>query len=163
MTLIEVMFATVIMGTMLAAAFGAVGAAARTRLAQRESALGLALGRQLLGEVLQTRYKDLTDPTFGVEAGEARATFDDVDDYDNFKEDNASYPDGTTVAGGAGWKRKVKVDWVDPADPTSKVNADQGLKRVVVTVTSPGGKATTLTGLRTNVDRYGVVPAAQVT
>jgi MSHA pilin protein MshD len=163
MTLIEVMFATVIMATMLTAAFGAIGAAARTRLAQRESALGLALGRQLLSEILQTRYKDLVSPTFGTETGETRATYDDVDDYDGLSEGSAAYANGTVIAGGAGWKRKVKVDWVDPADPTSKVNTDQGLKRVVVTVTSPGGRVTTVTGLRTTADRYATVPASQVT
>ena len=162
LTLIEVMFCTVIMATMLTAAFGAVGSAARTRLAQRESALGMSLGRQLLSEILQTRYKDLTNPVFGIESGETRATFDDVDDYNGLAETDAKYADGTVVAGGAGWKRVVQVAWVNPADPTATVATDQGLKRVVVTVTSPGGRVTAVTGLRTNVDRYATVPAAQV-
>ncbi|MDB5296112.1 MAG: hypothetical protein JWO31_2095 [Phycisphaerales bacterium] len=157
------MFSIVVMSTLLLAALGTVGAAARGRAAQRDSALGMSLARQLLAEILQTRYRDLVNPVFGVEAGETRATYDDVDDYDNFSENSASFADGTVVPGGTGWKRKVKVDWVTPADPTAKSTTDQGLKRVVVTVTSPGGKVTALTALRSNDDGYEHTPGSQVT
>ena len=86
LTLVEVMFSIVVMSTMLLAALGSVGAVAKSRVSQKESVQGLALARQLLSEIVQTRYKDLVDPAFGIEAGELRATYDDVDDYNGLSE-----------------------------------------------------------------------------
>jgi MSHA pilin protein MshD len=163
MTLVEVMFCVVVMSTMLVAAFGAVGASVSTRIAQRDSSQGMALARQLMAEILQTRYKDLVNPIFGIEAGDVRATFDDVDDYDGLQESNAQFADGTAIPGGTGWKRKVIVDWVSPTDPTQKVNTDQGLKRILVKVSNPAGKTFVLYGLRSNSDRYEYIPGSQVT
>jgi MSHA pilin protein MshD len=163
MTLVEVMFCVVVMSTMLVAAFGAVGSAAKTRIVQQESSQGLALARQLMAEILQTRYKDITNPVFGIEAGDVRATFDDVDDYDGWQESSAKYADGTAIPGGTGWKRKVNVDWVSPTDPTQKVSTDQGLKRVTVKVSNPAGKTVQLIGLRSSSDRYEYIPGSQVT
>src|SRR6185312_1413646 len=112
----------VIMSTMLVAAFGAVTASAKSRIAQQESAFGLSLGRQLLAEIMQTRYQDLINPVFGSESGEnSRSQYDDVDDYDGYKENSGlTYADGTSITGASGWKRKVWVDWVTIADPTQK-------------------------------------------
>lgn len=165
MTLIEVMFAVVIMSTMLVAAFTAVGASAKSRIAQQESAFGLALGRQLLAEIMQTRYQDLINPTFGNESGEnSRSQYDDVDDYDGYKENQGClYADGTSIPGAGSWKRKVTVDWVQLVDPTSKSNSETGLKRITIKVTSPTGKTWTLYGYRSNYDRYEIVPSTQTT
>jgi MSHA pilin protein MshD len=163
LTLIEVMFATIIMATMLVASFGAVSSAAKTRIAQQESAFGLALARQLLTEIVQTRYQDLTDPIFGVETGETRATYDDVDDYDGLAENSGKYADGATIPGATGWKRKVTVDWVDSANPNVKVLTETGLKRIRVKVTTPSGKDISLYLLRSKYDRYEQVPASQST
>lgn len=162
MTLIEVMFAVVIMSTMLVAAFSAVAASARSRIAQQESAMGLALAKQLLAEIVQTRYQDLISPTFGTETGEsARSQYDDVDDYDGYSENSAAYADGTVIA--SGWKRKVQVDWVTLLDPTQKSNTETGLKRIIVKVTSPTKKSWSLTAYRSNYDRYEIVPGSQTT
>ena len=163
LTLVEVMFSIVIMSTMMVAALGTVGAAAKSRLAQRDSAMGLALARQLTGEIMQTRYADLVDATFGIEAGETRATFDDVDDYNNLTESSAAYADGTVIAGATGWQRRATVQWVTPVDPATVSATDQGLKRITVTVTSPGGKVTTLVSLRSNGDGYENTPGSQAT
>src|SRR4051812_43601097 len=82
LSLVEVMLAVVIMSTMLVAAFSAVGASAKGRLAQQESSFGLSLARQLMAEIMQTRYQDLISPGFGIETGEtSRSKYDDVDDY----------------------------------------------------------------------------------
>ena len=63
----------------------------------------------------------------------------------------------------ANWRRKVEVAWVDPNDPSTKVSSDQGLKRIVVTVTSPRKRVTTLTALRSNHSPYDNQPSGQVT
>jgi MSHA pilin protein MshD len=164
LTMVEVMFAVVIMATMLTAAFGAVAATAKSRIAQQESAFGLALAKQLMAEIMQTRYQDLVNPGFGTESGEtSRSLYDDVDDYDGYAENSASYANGTAITGGTGWKRKAQVDWVTLLDPTSKSNSETGLKRIIVKVTSPTKKVTTLTAYRSNYDRYEVIPSSQMT
>lgn len=163
LTLVEVMFSVVVMSTMLVAALGAVGASAKTRIAQKESAIGLALARQLLGEIMQTRYIDHDNPVFGIETGETRATFDDVDDYNNWKETSAQYADGTAIPGATGWSRSAVVQWVNARNPTVLVGTDQGCKRITVTVTSPAGRITTLSALRAQADAYSDIPGSQVT
>src|SRR5258706_13963882 len=86
LSLVEVMLAVIIMSTMLVAAFSAVGASAKGRVAQQESAFGLSLGRQLLAEVMQTRYQDLINPGFGGERGEnSRSQTEAVADYAGYK------------------------------------------------------------------------------
>ncbi|QOV87521.1 type II secretion system protein [Humisphaera borealis] len=163
LTLVEVMFSIVVMSTMLLAALGSVGAVAKARVTQKESVQGLALARQLLSEIVQTRYKDLVDSTFGIEAGESRATFDDVDDYNGLSEASALYADGTAVAGGTRWSRTVAVSWVSPTDPSTTSATDQGLKRIKVSVTSPGGRVTTLEALRSAENGYEHTPGSQAT
>lgn len=163
LTLVEVMFSIVVMSTMLLAALGSVGAVAKSRTGQKETVQGLALARQLLSEIVQTRYKDLVTPTFGIEAGEVRATYDDVDDYNGLTETSARYANGTIVAGGTGWKRAVTVAWVNPANPANASGSESGLKKITVTVTSPGGRVTTVSALRSAENGYEHTPAAQVT
>jgi MSHA pilin protein MshD len=164
MSLVEVMLAVIIMSTMLVAAFSAVAASAKSRIAQQESAFGLSLGRQLLAEIMQTRYQDLINPGWGAETGEtSRSLYDDVDDYDGYQENSAAYADGTAITGATGWKRRVTVDWVSITDPTNRSNSETGLKRIKVQVISPSKKTWTLYGYRSNYDRYEVIPSSQTT
>jgi len=163
LTLVEVLFSIAVMSTMLLAALGSIGAAARTQRLQQEGVQGLALARQLMSEIVQTRYKDLVNPVFGVEAGETRSTYDDVDDYQGLNEPSATYASGAAVAGGSGWARKVEVAWVAASDPTQLSASDKGLKRITVTVTSPTGRSTQLVSIRSSDDGYENTPGSQVT
>ncbi len=169
------MFSIVVMSTMLLAALGSVGAVAKSRVSQQQTVQGLALARQLMSEIVQTRYKDLVNPVFGVETdfqftgmkgtltAETRATYDDVDDYHGLIEPSARYSNGTVIAGGTGWARSVSVQWVNAANPATTSGSDAGLKKITVTVTSPTGRVTTLSGFRSAENGYEHTPAAQVT
>ncbi|HEX8911645.1 MAG TPA: prepilin-type N-terminal cleavage/methylation domain-containing protein [Humisphaera sp.] len=161
LTLVEVTFSVVIMALLLATAMGTIGGAARTRLVQRDRAKGLAIARQLLAEIQQGLYKGAGTTTLGPEAGQARAAYDDVDDYAGLSECPPAYADGVAVTGYTGWRRAVTVQWVSPTDPSTVVTSDQGLKRITVTVTAPDGKATTLTALRSKYDAYEQTLTAQ--
>lgn len=163
LTLVEVMFSIVVMSTMLLAALGSVGAVAKSRVRQKETVQGLALARQLMSEIVQTRYKDLVNPVFGVETAETRATYDDVDDYHGLTEASAQYSNGTAIVGGTGWARSVSVQWVNAANPATTSGSDAGLKKITVTVTSPTGRVTTLSAFRSAENGYEHTPAAQVT
>jgi MSHA pilin protein MshD len=160
-SLVEVVISAAVMTTMIVAALGAVGASGRMQAAQRENALGLSLARQLLSEIVQTRYTDLVNPVFGVEAGEERATYDDVDDYNGWAEDSAMYADRSPISGGAGWRRAVRVVRANPSDPTQTTSSETGLKRIEVTVTSPTGRVFRLSALRSAKNGYENTPGSQ--
>jgi MSHA pilin protein MshD len=181
--LVEAAVCVVIVAVMLVAALQTVGAAAQARQVQVNQCQGPALARQLLAEVRQCRYaEEIPAPTtgaggavgmtvmpaaLGLDAGEAdnksRALFDDVDDYDGLDDSPPRARDGTGLKGVSDWRRKVSVVYVQPDDPSVVVFDDQGVKRITVTVTGPGGAATTLVALRTRYGGYDQLPRARTT
>jgi len=157
-TLIETVMSVLIVGVMLVAALETIGASARDSVLQQEQCKATALAEQLLSEIVPCRY---ADPN--TEAGETRATWDDVSDYDNLNENPPTSRNGAPLAGYAGWQRKIQVHFVDPGNPSLQAGSDSGLKRVIVTVVSPMGKTTTLTGLRSSNSAYEPQPKTRTT
>jgi MSHA pilin protein MshD len=158
-TLVEAVISCVIMAVMLVPALSLIGAAAQTRKNRPERVQGLALARHLLTEIMQAHY---LDPD-GSEDGESRTSWDDLSEYDNFKEKPPTHRDGSTIAGFAGWERVVKIKLADPANPSATSGSDQGLKSIVVTVTSPSGKGYTLSALRSSSSGYERKPTSSAT
>jgi MSHA pilin protein MshD len=149
---------------MLGAAIQTLGISARLRLFQKQQYQGQALAKQLMDEILQTQYVDPgVLPVFGPEVGEVRANYDDVDDYNGLSESPPVNRDGTAIPGFTGWKRAVQVFWADPTSPSTTTVTDTGLKRVVVTVTSPTGRVTVLTALRSRNSAYEDDPVISTT
>src|SRR5215218_10495906 len=181
--LVEAAVCVVIVAVMLVAALQTVGAAAKARRVQVNQCQGPALARQLLAEVRQCRYaEELPQPTttpggaigllvlpaaLGPDVGEAdtksRAAFDDVDDYEGLDESPPRARDGSALQATGEWRRTVSVVYVRPDDPDAVVLDDQGVKRVTVTVTGPGGAATTLAALRSRYGAYDQMPRARTT
>ena len=157
-TLIEAVISVLIVGVMLLAAMETIGAFARDTVLQQEQCKATALAEELLSEIMQSRY---ADPN--TESAETRATWDDVSDYDSLNEDPPTSRTGSPLAGYAGWQRKVTIQFVDPSNPSAQVGSDSGLKRVMVTVVSPMGKTTTVTGLRSNNSACERLPKTQTT
>lgn len=164
-TLVEAAVSVIIVATVLVAALETVGASARARFAQKDQSQGLALAREMLSEISQCWYADPNGGTvLGPDTGEsARADFDDVDDYDNWEELPPRSRSGTNLPGFDGWKREVEVRWANPSDPANDAASDSGLKRITVKVTSPTGKATALSGLRSRNSAYDKQLRAQTT
>jgi MSHA pilin protein MshD len=154
-TLVEAVLSMLLVATVLVAALEMVGASARARVVEKEQARSKELARQLLDEIMQNDYADPgPSPGFGPESGETRATFNDVDDFDNWRESLPQTKSGVPLPGYDGWSRKVKVSWADPAKPGTSSGSETGLKRITVTVTTPTGKETTLTALRCKESAY---------
>jgi MSHA pilin protein MshD len=147
-TLAEAIIAVVITSGMLVASLNVIGSAAKSRSIQLERTKGSALARDLMAEVVRNRYKDPLNTVFGAEGGETRSTFDDIDDYNGYVETSAKARDGTVLPGAAGWTRRVDVAWVQVNDLVTVRSLDGHLKRITVTVTSPGGRVTSLVSLR---------------
>ena len=161
--MVEAAFAVAITGVLLTAALTTFGTIARTRQVDAERRLAYPLAQQLMAEVLQAYFVDPGPaPTFGPEAGETRATYDDVDDYNGWTESPPATRAGIVLAGYTGWTRAVAVAYVSPASLATSATATT-LKRVTVTVTAPSGKTYTLIGLRAATGSYEQVPTAQAT
>jgi MSHA pilin protein MshD len=148
-SLIEAAMSTVIVGVMLTASLRMLGGAIRTRAAMRDRTRAVLLARRILSEVQQ---QPLTDPN--VDSGETRTTFDDVDDYDNLTLSPPTDSDGTAIAGYTNWSVLVRVAWADPTNPAQLGTSASNMRRITVTVTSPGGRKTILNGLRS---QYGLM------
>jgi type II secretory pathway pseudopilin PulG len=158
LTLFEVVASTMIVGMMAVAALNALGAASKSAnsIGNRAVALGLADG--LMSDVVRTAYSDPNQtPVFGRESGEAatpRSGFDDVDDFDGWNQSPPQYRDGTVVPDRTNWRERVQVSYVQPANPTQATpsNADQGVKRIKVTIECNGKVLAEQYAVRTNSD-----------
>lgn len=159
LSLVEVVFASAIVGGMVVASLDAAGMVFRARRLNASSTTGPALAQELLEECLSMPYEDPQSPggAIGLESGESsstRTTFDDVDDYHNWNSANAVTKTGAAIVGFTGWRCQVNVVRAQLANPAQTSGSDVGLKRVTVTVTSPTGSLYTATGLRA---RYGAL------
>lgn len=153
-TLVELVLFIVIIATALAAVLGTlrltVGRSSDPLVARQS----LAIAESLLQEVLSQPYT-LNDPdggadALGPETGESRfsstAPFDHVDDYQGYAMSGVVKPDGTAVAGLAGYNASVAVQ----AQALDNIAAGEGLL-VTVTVAGPGGYSVALRGYRARV------------
>ena len=153
-TLVEAVISMLIVGLMLVAALGTLGASARARHVQTSSSSGFTLARGLLTEVLQAAYEDPEDPGGGIsqdsgESGGDRGDFDDVDDYDGWTGSPPEHEDGSLLADASGWQRQVTVTYANPVTlAAAGTTSDTGLKLITVTATGPTGEVTTLQALR---------------
>jgi len=166
LTLTEVTISTFLVGMVLVSSLSGIAAIYRTWVASETHHQAVALARQMMSEIVQQQYKD--DDLLsglGIELPETslnRALWDDVDDYDGW----SSTPEdrnGVPLPGYTGWTRSVTVDHASIADPQSTSAADQGLKRITVTVTDPGGRQTTLVGYRSEWGLLESAPEADST
>lgn len=165
-TLIESVMSMLIIGAMLVMVINTLGSSVRGRKIRQTQSRAPALASQLMAEILQASYADLTEtPVFGREASETgsnRSSFDDVDDYHNWS-GTPQNKDGTTLTGMDGWMRSVTVQYVQPADLSSVSATDQGIKLITVTVTDPYGQQNSVAAIRSNVGTADQAPSVETT
>jgi Tfp pilus assembly protein PilV len=152
-SLIEASMATLVVAVMLTAMLRTVGAA---RIAQYKSAdamRGQLLAADLMAEIIQLPYQDPGNaPVFGPEAGElTRASFNDVDDYNNWSESPPQNRDGSTMLNTTGWSRQATVAWVSAADLKTTSPSETSVKRVIVSVKHNGQLVASKTAIVTNI------------
>lgn len=137
-SLAETMVSILIVSVLIGAALNTVGAATVSRKSLGDRGKGELLAHDLMTEILQQNYEEPDEtPTFGQESSESggsREFFDDVDDYEGWDARPPENKDGTLIPDLDGWRRRVKVDWVDPDDLTTVEFSDTGVKRIVVVV-----------------------------
>jgi hypothetical protein len=150
------MVSTVLVGVCLVAAMRALGMTLFTQTGMSDDAVAACLAYDLLSEVLQKLYSDPTGATEvqvdGDEVPQQKTSFDDVDDYHGWKENPPQDDSGQSIAGLDAWTRGVRVELVEPAEPTKVSSSDQGLKRIIVEVEKGGRVRAVRSGLRGNYD-----------
>ncbi|MCG3180432.1 MAG: hypothetical protein BIFFINMI_02793 [Phycisphaerae bacterium] len=164
LTLVETMFSVLIMGTVIVMAMNSFGSLVKSRATTNAALQATSLAEQLLSEIVQNAYADPTSPgSTGREGSEStRASFDDVDDYNNWTESPLTLRDATVIAGTTGWTRQATVQYLDP-DTLAVSGSDGGLKRIMVTVTDPRGVTTSVSALRSRCGAYDQSPSATTT
>lgn len=185
-TLIEAAISCVLVSLVFAAGLAAAGVAARDRRTQADTRTGQNLARLLMDEIVQQRYADPSPNTIAPAANASttdRSNWTHISDYNGLSEyprDRSGRP----IPGATNWKWTASVSYTTfPTFAGSSSTApsggvvggllgavtgvvtavlgtsgatDTGLKKIVVTVTSPTGVPTTLTAFRSSsgvVDR----------
>ena len=163
LTLVEVVMSTLVVSVTLVAALHAVGGARLAQQVSDDRARAMTVAEDLMSEILLRAYDDPEGTgVFGPDPGEdnkQRATFDDVDDYDQWSESPPTDAAGAALLGLNGWERRVRVVYVDRATllPAAVVLAagnpnpppvDTGLKRIRITVLRDGRELAVLDALR---------------
>ncbi|MDP6543812.1 MAG: type II secretion system protein [Phycisphaerae bacterium] len=165
-TLIESAMSILIVGAMLVMVINTLGSSVRGRQVRQTQSRAPAMASQLMAEILQASYADLTETAvFGLEASESganRSTFDDVDDYHNWSA-TPQDKNGTTLTGMDGWTRSVTVQYVLPTDLSSVSATDQGIKLITVTVTDPFDQQSSVAAIRSNVGTADQAPSVATT
>lgn len=177
-TLIEIVITIVILGAVagiLVPFFNAIVHSPDPVIRER----AISLGQAMMDEIMAKRWDENTPngggplntsesargtvaatlvANLGVDAGENRTTYDDVDDYrsmpaeiDNFTDQNGSNFNLP------GYRRQVAVDYI--ASPSATISQDLPIvsvnttdtKRVVVTITSPLGEVFNFVAVACNI------------
>jgi Tfp pilus assembly protein PilV len=157
--LIEVVISTLLVGVVLVGAMNLLGAVVRGRMASADLARAHQYAQQLMAEIMSQAYAQSTTNNgadqllnlLGIVIGqEARSQYNDVDDYHGWDETPLFTRSGGILPNTSGWRRRVEVVWVNPANPGVVVASDQGVKRITVTVSRNGQTVAELRSLRSN-------------
>lgn len=166
-TLIETTMSVLLVAVLMVSALRLLGSSAIADQVYHTQRVSPALATQLMAEILANDYADAGgSPVFGPEAGESgssRANFDDVDDYHGWSASPPQDRDGLAIAGLSSWTREVTVQYVTLADVSTVASSDEGLKRIIVTVTDAQGRPTTVSAIRGAGSAYEYEPQDSTT
>ena len=145
-TLIEAMFACVILTIGVLGLSGTLAASYEQTIAMRQTATAVALGRQLLEEI--TSLPDNTAPATGP-APAVRTSFTSVGQYNGYTDSSSALPtlNGSTVdaTGSQTYTRSVTVTSGGAGYPSIDSTSPQSdFDLVTVTVTAPDGQSVQL-------------------
>ncbi len=143
-TLIEAVLSALIVGVSMVPALQMLGSTAVDRRAHADLARGIALAESLMGEIVQCKYST------GSAISASRITWTELSDYNASTESPPTNRDGTVIPGYTGWTRAASVTFATLLSPDTTSATDTGLRKIIVTVTSPDGKVYTLSALRSS-------------
>ncbi len=152
-SLAEIAVSMLLVSGLLVVSLNMVGDVTIGRQNMNDRSVGHLLAQDLLSEILPQSYQDPEGiPMFGYESGEGtttRADFDDVDDYNSWSATPPESKDGTAIPDRTGWRRIVKVEYVQADDLNTLAISHEGAKRITVIVDHNGVETASLVGVRT--------------
>jgi Tfp pilus assembly protein PilV len=151
-SLIETVLSLLIISGAFVASLNAISGARASQAIAAQQRLGLVLAEDLMAEILSQPYKEST--LLGLEFGENtgdRSNFDDIDDYKGWTSTPPTDVNGNVIEGTTGYTRKVQVNYVRLWSPTETTLSDQGMLRIIVTVTRGGKEVARLTSYRSDI------------
>ena len=154
LTIIEIVVAMLVVSSMMAAALYAVAGSRSATARGTDRAQAAALADDLMGYIYRLAYKSPSGSLLGIELGDvlnSKPGYDDVDDFDGFREDPPQYADGSVIPGMTGWERSVSVVWVNANNPATVSGTESGVKRITVTVSRNGTVIVRRVALRTDL------------
>ena len=121
----------------------------------RNSTFGVTMARanhlasNLFEEIRSKRWDENTgaaSATLGLDTGETRATYDDVDDFHGLNETPPKDSQGVAMSGFTGFRQQVSVCYVASTDLNTCLGSGltSNYKKVIVTVTDPEGRVSPL-------------------
>ena len=154
-TMVEATVCTLLVGLLFVAAMNSIGASRSSQFVISAQVRGHMLAEQVMAEIMQQAYEEPEDTVeFGreSESGGDRLEWDDVDDYDKYKEKPPEFRNGDAMPGFDDWKREISVVWVDPMTLDEVTDAESGVKRISVRVSRHGKGMCKLMAYRADVD-----------
>lgn len=164
-TLVELIIAIVIMAIALVSLALAISFSAGKSADIFWQVKVVELGQAYMEEILARRFDEMTplggspacEPSgsacssIGVDAGESRTLFDDVDDYDGINDSPPKDAEGNDRLNYVGYRVQVSVAYADAAQQTA-YNLDGAFdaKLVTVTVSHPTGSALVFSAYKGN-------------
>ncbi len=140
-TMAETIVSSLLVGLVLVGTIQLVAPIVRSGSVMSDKLVASNLARELSEEIgtkfFTSQSVDDVDQ-IGADAGDTRATYDDIDDYHRLNNSPPQLSDGRVMTHLGGWARIVKVTHVELADPDAESATYTGLKRVSVTVTKDG-------------------------
>ena len=137
----ETIVSTLLVGFVLVSTLQIVGPMVQSGAVHADRLVAANLANELAEEIATKVWTSpiLIDPnSMGPGAGESRATFDDVDDYDGWSSSPPKLSSAQSNIFLSGWTRSVSVVHVQMNDAQTKSATYTGLKRVTVTVSKNG-------------------------
>ncbi len=154
LTLIECVVSTLVVSLLLVAAVSTVASARAGERSTQDRAQADTLAESLLLEIQAQAYSDASDTpaSSGRTPAEAatgnRSLFNDANDYTGWTESPPLSKGGASLGLDATWRREVRVEFVDPANPATTSATDQGLASIRVRVSRNAIPLVTLTTFR---------------
>lgn len=166
-TMVEVVLATATVGVLAVGALSVSVSAAKERTVAASRARAANLAQSMLDEVLSVPAEarsggslldavaeELAKATaesggLGGADATARATFDQLTDYNGWTSTPPTDRNGVAVPGAEGYTRTVAVTQVAGGDPAGPEVADTGVYRIEVSVLRNGVEVITATAIRT--------------
>ncbi|MFT6432566.1 MAG: MSHA pilin protein MshD [Candidatus Azotimanducaceae bacterium] len=164
-TLVELIMAIVIMAVALVSLALTISLSAGKSADVFWQVKVVELGQAYMEEILARRFDEATplggapacEPggtacsSIGVDAGESRALFDDVDDYDGVDDSPPQNAEGVDRLNYVGYRVQVSVAYADAAQQTAYgLDGAYDAKLVTVTVSHPTGSALVFSAYKGN-------------